>query len=161
MNNIQSIYQDSIIADSYKRVKSKWNGQEFAEVLLEKDETKDNSSNNSKDTKSKTESSIIVKPDGTRVLIMTTRVGSIETSMSIELSKTNKWDDTKLNRVIKHREIKNVDINDLEINSTVINNTGVNNTEINNTGINNTGIDNLDVDNAKTNSIGNTMDIIV
>lgn len=37
--------------------------------------------------KAKTESDIIVKPDGSRVLVVTTRVGGMETTMSLEISK--------------------------------------------------------------------------
>lgn len=37
--------------------------------------------------KAETESDIIVKPDGSRVLVVTTSVGGMQTSMSLEISK--------------------------------------------------------------------------
>lgn len=42
----------------------------------------------------KTKSEIIVKPDGSRVLVMTTNIGGMQTQMSMEISKpTNMLDD--------------------------------------------------------------------
>lgn len=37
-----------------------------------------------------TKTEIIVKPDGSRVLVMTTSIGGMETSMSMEISKPTK-----------------------------------------------------------------------
>ncbi len=42
---------------------------------------------NKRQQESKTDTDIIVKPDGSRVLLMTTRVCGMQTTMSVELSK--------------------------------------------------------------------------
>lgn len=39
------------------------------------------------ETESRTESNIIVKPDGSRVLVVTTEVGGMETTMSLKISE--------------------------------------------------------------------------
>lgn len=39
------------------------------------------------ETESRTESNVIVKPDGSRVLVVTTEVGGMETTMSLKISE--------------------------------------------------------------------------
>ena len=39
------------------------------------------------ETESRTESNIVVKPDGSRVLVVTTEVGGMETTMSLKISE--------------------------------------------------------------------------
>lgn len=76
-------------------------------ILAEKKkENRDKSS----DTKSETNSDIVTKPDGSRILVMTTKIGGMETSVSVELSKPNQWDNgSKI-------EDKYVNANDKEFN---------------------------------------------
>lgn len=58
--------------------------------VSEDSEAAEEKENNTADTASKeseTKSNVIVKPDGSRVLIITTNVGGMETQMSLQISK--------------------------------------------------------------------------
>ena len=75
--------QNANVQDIYKALKSK-------NPLLEQEDDDDVSDEESKqedkqESESKTE--IIVKPDGSRVLVMTMSIGGMETTMSLEISK--------------------------------------------------------------------------
>lgn len=59
-------------------------GTNFPEIINNK-QIKPSDDEQIKDTK--TDSDIIVKPDGSRVLVMTMRIGGMKTAMSLELSK--------------------------------------------------------------------------
>lgn len=66
---------------------------EYEKILLE---DKEKAASNKKETETKT--NIVVQPDGSRVLVITVNMGSMETTMSLEISKpTNMLDDTKQN----------------------------------------------------------------
>lgn len=69
----------------YYSIKNKEEKIENPEENVKKD-TLNNSEENTSDN-SKTESNIVVKADGSRVLIMTMQVGGMQTSMNIEISK--------------------------------------------------------------------------
>jgi hypothetical protein len=82
--------------------------KEAMDAILE--EIKKENGDKSSDTKSETNSDIVTKPDGSRVLVMTTQIGGMETSVSVELSKPNQWDNgSKI-------EDKYVNANDKEFN---------------------------------------------
>ncbi len=49
--------------------------------------TQDEENEDEKDEESRTDTNIIVKPDGSRVLVVTTTIGDMETTMSLEISK--------------------------------------------------------------------------
>ena len=57
---------------------------------------------------SETKTEIIVKPDGSRVLVMTTSVGGMETTMSLEISKPTKALNESSKQDIENR-ISNMD----------------------------------------------------
>ena len=71
--------QNANVHDIYKALKSK-------NPLLEEDVSDEELKQEDKqESESKTE--IIVKPDGSRVLVMTMSIGGMETTMSLEISK--------------------------------------------------------------------------
>ena len=73
--------QNANVQDIYKALKSK-------NPLLEQEEDvsdEELKQEDKQESESKTE--IIVKPDGSRVLVMTMRIGGMETTMSLEISK--------------------------------------------------------------------------
>ncbi len=111
MNIISSIHNDKLNTEVYHRIKDRSNSQEFADLLSKKVEIDDDKGKDANGDKAKTESTIIVKPDGTRVLIMTISVGGMETSISIQLSKTNEWDTPKITKEIDvyNKEADNYD----------------------------------------------------
>ena len=74
--------QDANVQDIYKALKS-------TNPLLEQEDNdvsdEELKQEDKQESESKTE--IIVKPDGSRVLVMTMRIGGMETTMSLEISK--------------------------------------------------------------------------
>ena len=83
-----------------KLLEQQSNEKHVKDVLEEKQDKEDEKVHKQElaDAKeSKTDSKIVVKPDGSRVLMVTTHVGGTENSVAIEISKpTNMADDTKL-----------------------------------------------------------------
>lgn len=74
--------QNANVQDIYKALKSK-------NPLLEQedDDVSDEESKQKDKQESESKTEIIVKPDGSRVLVMTMSIGGMETTMSLEISK--------------------------------------------------------------------------
>ena len=73
--------QNANVQDIYKALKSK-------NPLLEQEEdVSDEESKQEDKQESESKTEIIVKPDGSRVLVMTMSIGGMETTMSLEISK--------------------------------------------------------------------------
>ena len=74
--------QNANVQDIYKALKSK-------NPLLEQedDDVSDEESKQEDKQESESKTEIIVKPDGSRVLVMTMSIGGMETTMSLEISK--------------------------------------------------------------------------
>lgn len=83
-----------------KLLEQQSNEKHVKDVLEEKQDKEDEKVHEQELTdaeESKTDSEIVVKPDGSRVLMLTTHVGGAESSVAIEISKpTNMADDTRL-----------------------------------------------------------------
>ena len=75
--------QNANVQDIYKALKSKnpLLGQE------DDDDVSDEESKQKDKQESESKTEIIVKPDGSRVLVMTMSIGGMETTMSLEISK--------------------------------------------------------------------------
>ena len=74
--------QNANVQDIYEALKSK-------NPLMEQEDSavSDEESEKADKQESKTKTDIIVKPDGSRVLVMTMSIGGMETTMSLEISK--------------------------------------------------------------------------
>ncbi len=75
------------VQDIYKMMKND-RKRFLTEEAAEKEEVQEkHSSTQAEEEESETKSEIIVKPDGSRVLVVTMQVGGMETTMSLEISK--------------------------------------------------------------------------
>ena len=72
--------QNANVQDIYKALKSK-------NPLLEQEDVSDEELKQEDKQESESKTDIIVKPDGSRVLVMTMSIGGMETTMSLEISK--------------------------------------------------------------------------
>lgn len=106
INGIGNLFSNSIYLNNYrnKEIKSK---TKFEESLLERSAKEITKSEKNK--KSETDSNIVVKPDGSRVLVVTTKIGNIESTMSIELSRPNEWDQTSSSEELPKSKDVNID----------------------------------------------------
>lgn len=83
--NNQNYIQESL-AYSKNNKKQHINENEKFNNLINSSKNEENEKSEDAE-ESKTESEVIVKPDGSRVLIMTTQVGGMETVMSLKISE--------------------------------------------------------------------------
>lgn len=83
--------QEEILANKRRLLKEKLDSQseqnQKAEAVNQGEGTEETQESEEKKQESKTDTDIIVKADGSRVLLMTTRVCGMQTTMSVELSK--------------------------------------------------------------------------
>ena len=83
--------QEEILANKRRLLKEKLDSQseqnQKAEAVNQGDGTEETQESEEKKQESKTDTDIIVKADGSRVLLMTTRVCGMQTTRSVELSK--------------------------------------------------------------------------
>ena len=85
--------------DKYVKISSDTNSYEKSNIYT-RNGTETYADNKSNDVE--TNSEIIVKSDGSRVLVITTKIGGMETSMSIELSKPTNMFNTENETVEKN-----------------------------------------------------------
>lgn len=89
--NYQTIYKNNKIINNNNKFKEQLNAisnydKELVEnAALKENEDSEKSTENQEKTDSKT--NIIVKADGSRVLMITTKIGGMESVMSLEISK--------------------------------------------------------------------------
>jgi hypothetical protein len=96
MNNINSINSNFTYYDYFKS--NKRDNQEINFIDTISKESVNAKEKETHNIKSETKSTIVVKPDGSRVLMINTKVGNMVTSMSIKLTDENKLDDGMKNQ---------------------------------------------------------------
>ncbi len=112
INGIGNLFSDSIYLDNRrnKEMNSKTNFEECLKRKTAKEVTKSETDKKMEtDKKTETDSNIIVKPDGSRVIVVTTKIGNFESTMSIELSGPNEWDQTNPSEELTKSKDVNID----------------------------------------------------
>lgn len=99
-------YEDSYVASKQNIVYSSEDYYDLIHNTVQKKCIKTHNSlakehfDEDKDQESETRTDIIVKPDGSRVLVVTMKIGGMETTMSLELSKpTNELNEMRDNTI--------------------------------------------------------------
>ena len=82
--------QNANVQDIYEALKSRISNENVQE---EDSAISDEEPEKADGQESETKTEIIVKPDGSRVLVMTMKIGGMETTMSMEISKPTKSPD--------------------------------------------------------------------
>lgn len=94
------INADTNVYNYSNLLKKKAESEKFAQALKENEKETDKKTEEKKDTEKKeaeSSSDIIVRPDGSRILVMNMMVGGMQSSMSIEISKPTDFPNQKAN----------------------------------------------------------------